>query len=163
MTLHISNTLPLIWAIAFFFIILPKLDTTIFLLVKASQYESPSPSQAPAPAPNSVTANLEEPQLNSLFQTDWFHLDLSFARLEGVIPPGIGALSKLTYLDLSHNAFTGRLPLSLTNLSRLVKLDLSFNQLNNSITQKLGNLKNLVELNLGNNILTGAIPSSIGF
>uniref|UniRef100_A0A803RBI6 Uncharacterized protein n=1 Tax=Cannabis sativa TaxID=3483 RepID=A0A803RBI6_CANSA len=91
------------------------------------------------------------------------HLDLSFARLEGVIPPGIGALSKLTYLDLSHNAFTGRLPLSLTNLSRLVKLDLSFNQLNNSITQKLGNLKNLVELNLGNNILTGAIPSSIGF
>ncbi|KAF4390696.1 hypothetical protein G4B88_015586 [Cannabis sativa] len=187
----------------------------------ASQYESPSPSQAPAPAPNSVTANLEEPQLNSLFQTDWckdkhlfnrsmhyycnqrgitcdnaghitqilqyffydgenperkgtlqnfstscfkhlVHLDLSFARLEGVIPPGIGALSKLTYLDLSHNAFTGRLPLSLTNLSRLVKLDLSFNQLNNSIPQKLGNLKNLVELNLGDNILTGAIPSSIG-
>ncbi|KAM6549962.1 hypothetical protein CsatB_021638 [Cannabis sativa] len=231
MTFHISNifasssSLSLVWAIIFFFIIPPKLDNTIFLLVKASQYESSSPSQAPAlapaPAPNSVTANLKEPQLDSLFQTSWckdkhlfnksmhyycnqrgitcdhaghiteirhymfdddeyserkgmlqnfkascfqhlVHLDLSCARLKGVIPPEIGALTKLTYLDLSNNALTGQLPLSLTNLSKLEKLYLMHNQLNGSIPQKLGNLKNLVGLNLGNNKLNGAIPSSIG-
>ncbi|KAM6573561.1 hypothetical protein CsatA_017641 [Cannabis sativa] len=201
MTLHFSNSLPLLWAITFFFFIIPP---KIFLFVKASQYDS-----------------TEEPQLSSLFQTDWckhkhlfnrskhyychqsgitcdqtghitkirqslfkdgmysarrrilqsfsascfqhlVHLDLSWSGLEGVIPPEIGALTKLTNLDLSNNALTGQLPLSLTNLSHLEKLDLSNNQLNGSIPQQLGNLNSLVELNLGNNILTGAIPSSIG-
>ncbi|KAM6573564.1 hypothetical protein CsatA_017644 [Cannabis sativa] len=224
MTLYISNTLAsssspsLVWTITFFFIILPKLDHTIFLLVKASQHGSPSQAPAPAPAPNNVMDNPQEPQLNPLFQTNWckdkhlfnrsmnyycnhyssitcdhaghiteihhrhsyaekigmlqnftascfqhlVHMDLSGSGLEGVIPPGIGALTKLTYLDLSNNALTGQIPLSLTNLSQLKKLDLSSNQLSGSIPHELGNLTNLVDLNLGNNILTGAIPSSIG-
>ncbi|XP_027174170.1 probable leucine-rich repeat receptor-like protein kinase At1g35710 [Coffea eugenioides] len=89
-------------------------------------------------------------------------LDLIGAGLTGVIPPEIGALSKLTYLDLSSNQLTGELPNTISNLTKLAYLYISQNNLCGVVSQNMGNLVNLVALDLSDNNFSGSFPPAIG-
>ena len=90
------------------------------------------------------------------------HLDLSFNRLSGEIPPELGKLANLEVLDLSLNGLSGEVPLELGNLADLRVLDLSANQLSGKIPPGLGKLANLEVLNLSLNELGGEVPPELG-
>lgn len=90
------------------------------------------------------------------------HFELSVNEFYGIIPPGIGNLSKLVYVDLQANQFSGFIPPEIGLLTSLETLHLHANQLNGSIPPEIGQLKSLYELALYSNILEGPIPTSLG-
>ncbi|XP_051114913.1 systemin receptor SR160-like [Andrographis paniculata] len=82
-------------------------------------------------------------------------LDLSYNKLEGVMPKEIGSMYYLFVLSLAHNDLSGPIPQELGGLKNLAILDLSYNRLNGTIPQvKL----TFGELDLSNNNLSGMIP-----
>ncbi len=83
-------------------------------------------------------------------------------RINGRIPPHLGALSALKALSLGHQSLTGSIPVELGNLTNLTQLSLSNNSLTGEIPVELGNLTNLSWLQLSNNSLTGEIPVELG-
>ncbi len=85
-------------------------------------------------------------------------LDLSGLGLE-ILPPEIGALTRLTELNLARNRLTA-LPPEIGALTRLTKLNLSHNRLT-ALPPEIGALTRLTELNLWGNQLT-ALPPAIG-
>ncbi|TKW40301.1 hypothetical protein SEVIR_1G237000v4 [Setaria viridis] len=86
----------------------------------------------------------------------------SIGKLNSLIPPSIGQLTRLTYLFLAENQFTGFIPPSFGNLKSLLELLLSYNNFKGILVpQSLGNLINLVHLDLSNNNLQGDITLDI--
>ena len=87
--------------------------------------------------------------------------------LNGIIPPEIGNLSKLTYLNLAGawenpNNLIGSIPTELGKLENLEFLNIGFNKLSGEIPAELGNLNNLYYLNLQFNQLHGSLPVDLG-
>ena len=89
-------------------------------------------------------------------------LGLTSNQLTGDIPTELGNLKELVSLDLAWNGLTGPIPSELGDLVNLRRLDLAQNQLSGPIPHKLGGLSNLVALRLGGNRLTGPIPTWLG-
>ncbi|KAL5721382.1 hypothetical protein ACHQM5_005034 [Ranunculus cassubicifolius] len=77
--------------------------------------------------------------------------------LYGILPHGIGTLSRLTHLDLSWNNFSGPLPLKLTYI------DLSYNSFSDKLPPSLINCVQLLSLQLQSNFFSGSIPSGYGY
>ncbi|GAY53466.1 hypothetical protein CUMW_149440, partial [Citrus unshiu] len=59
--------------------------------------------------------------------------DLSYNRLNGIIPDWVGGLSQLSHLILDHNNLEGEVPVQLCELNQLQLLDLSNNNLHSHI------------------------------
>ncbi|GFQ03190.1 probable LRR receptor-like serine/threonine-protein kinase at1g07650 [Phtheirospermum japonicum] len=87
-------------------------------------------------------------------------IDLTRNYLSGTIPPE-WAYTKLEYLSLETNMFTGTVPAELGKLTNLVNLILSANNLTDKLPVELKNLKKLTELELQASGFEGPIPSSI--
>ena len=83
-------------------------------------------------------------------------------RINGRIPPHLGALSAVENLTFSQQSLTGSIPAELGNLTNLAGLILSRNSLTGSIPAELGNLTELTWLQLNRNSLTGSIPAELG-
>lgn len=106
------------------------------------------------------------------------HLDLSYNRINGSLPPGIGQCTQLVSLNLSSNLFSDGIPTDLivgthdtkcsagncSITSSLQSLDLSNNNLSGPLSAlQLGDsCAKLTVLNLSSNALTGEIPPSLG-
>lgn len=106
------------------------------------------------------------------------HLDLSYNRIDGSLPPGIGQCTQLVSLNLSSNLFSDGIPTDLivgthdtkcsagncSIKSSLQALDLSNNNLSGPLSAlQLGDsCAKLIVLNLSSNALTGKIPPSLG-
>jgi len=89
-------------------------------------------------------------------------LDLSFNKVEGIIPAEMGYLSELKTLDLNGNSLQGVLPqLMFRKLKKLKKLNLHMNDLFGAIPKEIGLLKNLKELTLFGNFFFGKVPNEI--
>lgn len=89
-------------------------------------------------------------------------VDLSFNKVEGIIPAETGYLSELKTLDLNGNSLQGVLPqLMFKKLSKLKRLNLHMNDLFGKIPKEIGLLKNLKELTLFGNFFFGKVPSEI--
>ncbi|KAL2641995.1 hypothetical protein R1flu_009582 [Riccia fluitans] len=86
-------------------------------------------------------------------------ISLSGNSLSGIIPPGIGNLTRLKSLNVSRNELTGVIPTTLGQMKELETLDLSNNYLIGSIPQVLLSMNSLELLNLSRNNLSGPIPS----
>ena len=87
-------------------------------------------------------------------------LSLTYARLNGSIPAGLGGLGKLENLQLSNNTLTGSIPPELGSLAELDILYLFNNELTGAIPAALGNLADLRFLGLNDNRLTGTVPNA---
>ena len=88
-------------------------------------------------------------------------LHLGLNMFSGNMPPGISALSKLTYLDMSFNkGLLGPIPRSLTELAQLRFLSLGKNMFTGMIPPGMFALSKLEWLDLSNNPLTGTSPQS---
>ena len=87
-------------------------------------------------------------------------LSLTYARLNGSIPAGLGGLSKLENLQLANNTLTGSIPPELGSLAELDILYLFNNELTGAIPAALGNLADLRFLGLNDNRLTGTVPNA---
>ncbi|KAL2492445.1 receptor like protein 15 [Abeliophyllum distichum] len=85
-------------------------------------------------------------------------IDLSYNKLYGEIPTGLGKLSELHALNLSHNNIIGTIPETFSNLSQLESLDLSYNNLSGKIPTGLVELKFLGVFTVAHNNLTGSKP-----
>ncbi|KAL2642055.1 hypothetical protein R1flu_009642 [Riccia fluitans] len=86
-------------------------------------------------------------------------ISLSGNGLSGIIPPGIGNLTRLKSLNVSRNELTGVIPATLGQMKALESLDLSDNYITGSIPQVLLSMNSLGVLNLSRNNLSGPIPS----
>ncbi len=100
------------------------------------------------------------PELGAL--TRLVTLDLNANDLSGAIPPELGELTNLTTLNFRWNDLTGEIPPELGNLASLRELNLYDNDLSGDIPPELGNLASLTYLGLGHNGLTGRIPPTLG-
>ncbi|CAL0328197.1 unnamed protein product [Lupinus luteus] len=89
-------------------------------------------------------------------------IDLSFNKLNGNIPWGIGNLTKIRALNLSYNDLSGKIPDTFSNLVQIESLDLSFNNLSGSIPSRLNELSSLEVFSVADNNLSGAIPEMKG-
>ena len=90
-----------------------------------------------------------------------FKLELSYMKLSGTIPSGLGELTHLRKLTLGNNKLTGTIPAELGNLTQLHELHLQHNRLTGTIPSELGKLTDLRYLSLGHNQLSGSIPTSL--
>lgn len=89
-------------------------------------------------------------------------IDLSFNKVEGIIPAEMGYLTELKGLDLNGNSLQGVLPqLMFRKLKKLKKLNLHMNDLFGAIPREIGLLKNLKELTLFGNFFFGKVPNEI--
>lgn len=86
------------------------------------------------------------------------HLDLSFNKLRGKIPHGMGGISSLLDLRLSHNHFSGAFPISLASLPHLQTLLLDNNALGGSLPTNVGKMPSLVTLRIHENDFMGRLP-----
>ncbi|XP_048130238.1 receptor-like protein 9DC3 [Rhodamnia argentea] len=84
------------------------------------------------------------------------HLDLSFNRISGEIPP-----SSTSNFRAYNNNFTGEIPSLICQLSSLQFLNFFNNSLSGNIPSCLGNITNLEILKLSNNKLQGPLPRSL--
>ncbi|KAF3448109.1 hypothetical protein FNV43_RR08819 [Rhamnella rubrinervis] len=103
----------------------------------------------------SITGGIEN---SSLFNLEYLKsLDLSYNKINSMIPSRIGDLTNLSHLNLSNAGFEGQIPGGMSNLTRLVALDLSIQanlvpsslKLENpNLSMLIKNLKQLEELYL---------------
>jgi len=89
-------------------------------------------------------------------------IDLTYNRLEGILPPEIGDLEDLEVLILRSNSLDGPLPDELFDLTNLRILSLYGNSLHTTLPAEIGNLTQLVELDLRRCFFSGSLPPEIG-
>ncbi|XBI45489.1 hypothetical protein VPH35_109947 [Triticum aestivum] len=90
-------------------------------------------------------------------------LDLSYNKLSGTIPRGLGDCSVLRVLNAGYNNLSGTLPDELFRATSLEHLSFRNNELHGVLDgAHIINLGYLVTLNLGRNNFSGKIPDSIG-
>jgi Leucine-rich repeat (LRR) protein len=87
-------------------------------------------------------------------------LDISYNRLTGAIPAGLGNMMYLEVLNLGHNDLNGTIPYEFSGLKLVGALDLSNNHLTGGIPPGLGGLTFLADLDVSSNNLSGPIPST---
>lgn len=85
-------------------------------------------------------------------------LDLSYNRLTGTIPAGLGNMMFLEVMNLGHNDLNGTIPSEFSGLRLVGAMDLSNNHLTGGIPPGLGTLSFLADLDVSNNNLSGPIP-----
>lgn len=107
---------------------------------------------------NSLSGNFSD-VLNSLGCSNLTHLDLSYNKFRGVIPPSIRNCSKLTYINLQTNALTGIIPQELGRLPKLQSLGLGRNKLTGTIPESFLQCWNLSAIDVSKNLLSGGIPT----
>lgn len=88
-------------------------------------------------------------------------LNLSWNRLQGVVPASLGQISNLKSISLAGNNLTGPVPLSLWQLQSLEVLDVSSNSLSGEIPDTVVHLTNLTTLLLNNNKFSGQLPPGL--
>ncbi len=88
-------------------------------------------------------------------------LELPDAKLDGTLPPELGALSALRILALNGNALRGAVPAALGKLHALETLRLNRNRLTGRIPAQLGALAGLSVLRLGDNDFAGCPPPAL--
>ena len=93
-------------------------------------------------------------------------LALSANNMEGVLPPGLGALARMVELRLDRNTLPGVLPADLGGCVALTHLDLSRCGLGtacqSSLPASIGCLTALRSLSLCENNLRGEVPAELG-
>ena len=89
-------------------------------------------------------------------------ISLSYERLPGRVPKGLGNLTGLKRVHLDGNELGGPVPSELGNLSNLTSLHLDGNELGGPVPSELGNLSSLTSLRLDGNKLRGTIPAQLG-
>lgn len=85
-------------------------------------------------------------------------LSLRFNALSGPVPSDIGNLVGLNELHLAGNSFSGQVPDFLFGMKNLERLNLADNNFSGEISPRFSNLTRLVVLYLENNSFTGSIP-----
>lgn len=91
-------------------------------------------------------------------------IDLSFNKVNGIIPAEVGYLTEVTTLDLNGNSLQGVLPtLMFQKMKKLKRLNLHMNDLFGGIPTQIGLLKNLKELTLFGNFFFGRVPTEIAY
>ncbi|KAG0543114.1 hypothetical protein BDA96_02G162100 [Sorghum bicolor] len=85
-------------------------------------------------------------------------LDLSYNRLTGTIPAGLGNMMFLEVMNLGHNDLNGTIPYEFSGLKLVGAMDLSNNHLTGGIPPGLGTLSFLADLDVSSNNLSGPIP-----
>ena len=90
-------------------------------------------------------------------------LDLRGNRLNGQLPPELGALVYLRELRLEGNLLQGAIPSELGDLANLEEIRLRDNLLKGEIPPELGQLSDLEILYIWNNQLSGPIPAELGY
>ncbi|KAI4321465.1 hypothetical protein MLD38_034840 [Melastoma candidum] len=132
---------------------------------------------------NGFDESLFPEEVLEFMDLNWLYL--SNCRIQGMIPPGIGKLSKLINLELSmnnitgeipkeignlvnlwqlelyKNGLTGKFPTGMRNLTKLENFDASLNYLEGDLSE-LKYLTNLVSLQLYMNDFSGEIPAEFG-
>jgi Leucine-rich repeat (LRR) protein len=86
------------------------------------------------------------------------HLDLSFNKLKGKIPHGLGSITSLIDLRLSNNHFSGGFPVSFEGLPNLQTLLLDNNAIGGTLPASIAKMPSLVTLRIHENDLMGNLP-----
>lgn len=86
------------------------------------------------------------------------HVDLSFNKLRGKIPHGLGSLTELIDLRLSGNHFSGGFPVSIETLPKLQTLLLDNNAIGGTLPRSISKMASLVTLRIHENDLMGNLP-----
>lgn len=82
-------------------------------------------------------------------------------RLDGILPPELGDLTRLTTLNLSKNFLKGKISNQLVQLRRLKSLLLNQNEFTGTVSTFLGQLRSIFRIHLGSNQLKGTIPIQV--
>jgi hypothetical protein len=90
------------------------------------------------------------------------YLAASDNQLNGTLPAGWGAYTKLRYLDVSDNAFTETVPADWSALTKLEVLYLYKNQLSDGIPDYITTFTGLESLALNHNNFTETVPAGLG-
>ncbi|KAI4388670.1 hypothetical protein MLD38_000978 [Melastoma candidum] len=88
-----------------------------------------------------------------LMDLNWLYL--SNCSIQGMIPPGVGKLTKLANLELSMNSITGEIPKEMGNLVNLWQLELYKNGLTGKFPAGMRNLTKLENFDASLNYLEG--------
>ncbi|VVB00252.1 unnamed protein product [Arabis nemorensis] len=89
-------------------------------------------------------------------------LNLTYHKINGILPPELGKLDHLRLLMLHNNALYGPIPTSLGNCTALEGIYLQSNYISGQIPAEMGDLPGLQKLDMSSNVLRGAIPASLG-
>ncbi|KAL2930794.1 LRR receptor-like serine/threonine-protein kinase FLS2 [Bienertia sinuspersici] len=94
--------------------------------------------------------------------TQLLALSLSFNRLTGELPQGLGGLSKMTFFSVANNSMSGNIPDDIFDCLSLETLDLGRNNFSGPLKPSIGKMSNLRRLQLHSNSFKGEIPPEIG-
>ncbi|KAG6777673.1 hypothetical protein POTOM_017501 [Populus tomentosa] len=94
--------------------------------------------------------------------TQLLNIDLSFNRITGKLPQGLGQLYNLTNLFLEPNQMSGEIPADIYSFSNLKISSSAENNFSGILKPGIGKLYNLQILKAGFNSLVGPIPPEIG-
>jgi Leucine-rich repeat (LRR) protein len=86
------------------------------------------------------------------------YLDLSFNKLKGKIPHGLGSITSLIELRLSSNHFSGGFPVSIETLPNLKTLLLDKNAIGGTLPSAIAKMPSLVTLRINENNLMSNLP-----